>query len=271
MKVTILGSGGSSGTPAVDWGWGRCDPNEPRNRRTRQSIVVEHAGARILVDTSPDLRAQMLATGFRVFDAVIYTHAHADHLHGIDDLRAVNRLLHAPIDVYSDEPTLQAIRERFDYAFRPQDPDARTFYRPTLNPRAIRVGETFTIGAVPVTVFAQDHGFSKSLGLRFGDVAYSTDVVDLPEESFAALEGVRVWLIGTLTDRPHPCHCHVAKAIDWATRVGCERTVLTHLGLDLDYATLRERLPFGFEPAYDGMTVELAAHEIRIGEAHPTY
>jgi phosphoribosyl 1,2-cyclic phosphate phosphodiesterase len=258
MRVTILGSGGSSGTPAVDWGWGRCDPDNIKNRRTRPSILVENSTTRILVDSTPDLREQLLATRVREVDAVLYTHAHADHLHGIDDLRAINRTRNAPLDAYADAKTLEVIRTRFAYVLEPLDEGARFYYKPTLTPHEIADGDRFSIGGIAITAFAQDHGFSATLGFRFGRVAYTTDVVELSEGAFEILKGVRLWIIGTLVDHPHPTHCDVDKALAWIDRIAPRRAVLTHLGGDLDYATLAARLPAGVEPAYDGMRMEVS-------------
>ena len=259
MRAIILGAGGSSGTPAIDWGWSRCDPANPRNRRTRPAILVEDGETRILVDTPPDLREQLLSAGVSRLSAVVYTHAHADHLHGIDDLRAVNRVLNAPLDMYADGCTIDVINERFGYALEPLDAGARSYYKPTLTPHRIDDRDTVRIGSVPVTAFTQNHGFSQTLGFRFGGLAYTTDVVDLPDHAFDILAGVDVWIVGTLADHPHPTHCHVDKAFGWFERIGPRRGVLSHLGGDLDYETLRRRCPRGVEPAYDGMVIDVFA------------
>lgn len=259
MRVTILGSGSSSGTPAIDAGWGACNPADPRNVRTRPSILVEHEGCRLLIDTSPDLRAQLLAAGVSRLDAVLYTHAHADHLHGIDDLRAVNRAIGAPLPVYADRQTLDAIHRRFDYVFAPLAAGAHSFYKPTLEPHEVRRYETVHIGPITVLPFDQNHGFSHTLGYRFDAFAYSTDVVELDEAAFTALAGVQVWVVGTLGDRSHPTHCHVEKALAWIARLRPRRAYLTHLGLDLDHEALARRLPAGVEPAYDGLVIEVDA------------
>lgn len=257
IRVTILGSGSSSGTPAVDWGWGRCDPDNIKNRRTRPSILVESGTTRILVDSTPDLREQLLAARVRELDAVVYTHAHADHLHGIDDLRAINRAMNAPLDTYADGKTLEVLRTRFGYVLEPLDEGARFYYKPTLTPHEIADGELFSIGDIEIAAFSQDHGFSTTLGFRFGSVAYTTDVVELSEEAFERLEGIDLWIIGTLVDHPHPTHCDVDKALAWVDRIKPKRAVLTHLGGDLDHASLAARLPAGVEPAYDGMHLEV--------------
>lgn len=256
MKVRILGSGGSSGTPAIDWGWGGCDPDNPRNRRTRPAILVENETSRLLVDTPPELRDQLIAAGVSTVDAVLYTHAHADHLHGIDDLRAINRTINRPLDAFADAKTLAVIRNRFSYVLEPLEDGARFFYKPTLVAHPIADGDRFTVGTIAVTVFEQSHGFSSTLGFRFGPVAYTTDVVELPDHAFEILAGVRLWIIGTLTDRPHKTHCDVDKALRWIARIRPAQAVLTHIGSDLDHARLAARLPAGVEPAYDGMMLE---------------
>lgn len=258
MRVRILGCGSSAGTPTVDHGWGRCDPTNPKNRRTRPSILVEDGDTRLLVDTSPDLRQQMLDAGIAKLTAILYTHAHADHLHGIDDLRAVNRAIKAPLPVYADQATLDVITQRFEYVVEPLTGDGTHFYKPMLLPERIGPGDRRQIGGINVDVFDQDHGFSRTLGFRFGPVAYSTDVTELPDASFAAVEGVRLWIIGTMMARPHPTHCDVDKALRWVERIRPARAILTHLGSDLDYAELSARLPAGVEPAYDGMVVDVA-------------
>lgn len=259
LKVRILGSGASGGTPTIDRGWGKCDPENPKNRRTRPSILVESEGTRILVDTSPDLRWQLLDAGVSTVTALVYTHAHADHVHGIDDLRAVNRALDAPLDVYSDRATLDTIRKRFPYVFEPLSEGATFYYKPSLVPHLVRGGDSWAIGRIQVTAFEQHHGFSKTLGLRFGSVGYTTDVVDMSEEAFSLLRGIDTWIIGTLTDRAHPTHCDVDKALDWIRRIKPRQAVLSHLGETLDYATLAARLPNGVEPAYDGMIIDTEA------------
>lgn len=211
MRVVILGSGGSTGTPALDVGWGRCDPCNPRNRRTRPSILVEEGETRILVDTPPDLREQLLAAGVRRLSAVVYTHAHADHLHGIDDLRSINRNIGAPLPAYGDPVTLAVLRERFAYAVEPLPARARSFYKPTLDLHDLGDGESFVIGQIPVTAFAQDHGFSTTVGYRFGNVAYTTDVVEMSEAAFAILEGIHTWIIAAPDPLPRGKGAHVGR------------------------------------------------------------
>ena len=254
MKVTILGCGGAAGVPTISGGWGACDHTNPRNRRQRSSILVEEGDTRILVDTTPDLRAQLLENGIREVDGVIYTHDHADHLHGIDDLREVNRATRAWLPVWGDARTLETAKTRFPYAFEPMDEIGEFIYRPMLT--AHEISGPFRIGGIDVVPFDQDHGYSRTLGLRFGPLAYSTDVVEMPEESFAALNGVETWIIGCLVDYPHQTHAHIGKALQWIERVKPKRAIITHMGSRLDYDKVRKALPSHVVPAYDGLVVQ---------------
>lgn len=258
MRVTVLGSGSSSGVPGIGIGWGACDPQNPKNRRLRPSILLEWEERAILVDTSPDLRHQLLTTGTEKLDAVLFTHAHADHLHGLDDLRGINRAMNAPVDIFCDMATLEVIRARFAYTLEPLHESAAFYYKPTLRPHEIVPGESYEIAGMTVRTFEQDHGYSKTVGFRFGNFGYTTDAVELPEHAFSALEGISTWLIGVFTDEPHMTHAHVAKALKWRERIKPHRCILTHLGPRLDYATLARDLPSGVEPAFDFMTFEVA-------------
>lgn len=256
MKITVLGCGGSPGVPSVSHGWGACDPTNPRNRRRRVSLLVEEAGRAILIDTSPDLREQLLDTGIRRLDGVIWTHAHADHLHGIDELRGINRAMHAPLPVWADAESLEIIHQRFGYVFEPLDASLGNYYKPVLIPHCI--DGPFEVAGVPVTPFRQDHGFSTTLGLRFGQFAYSTDVVRLDAAAFAALAGIEVWVVDCFRHAPgHLTHSWLAQTLDWIAQVGPKHAVLTHMGEDMDYGTLASALPPGIEPAYDGMVLTL--------------
>ncbi len=257
MRVTILGCGGSNGTPSIDFGWGKCDPENPRNLRTRPSIMVEEGDTRVLVDTSPDLRQQLLRVSVRSLDGVLFTHSHADHLHGIDDLRGINRAMNAPLDAFANAETLDSIKQRFGYTLEPLPADTPFYFKPVLTPHKIAHGSEFEIGKIPVVAFDQDHGYCDTLGFRFGPIAYSSDATELHEDAFELLDGIKVWIIGTLLDAPHPTHADVDKAVRWIKRVGAKRGVLTHLGNRLDYANLASRLPQGVEPAFDGMVIDV--------------
>ena len=256
MIVTILGCGPSWGVPQIGGDWGQCDPANPKNRRRRVSIMVEDQGARLLVDTSPDLREQLLDAGVSRFDAVLFTHAHADHLHGLDDLRTVNRIMRRPIPIFGDPGTLAEIQRRFAYIFTPvREGHGSQYYKPLLEPVAI--DGPFVAAGIPVVPFAQDHGFSSTLGFRFGRFAYSTDVINFDEAAFAALAGVETWIVDCIRRDPHVTHSHLERTLAWIARVRPRRAVLTHMDQSMDYATLCRTLPEGVEPGYDGMVIEV--------------
>lgn len=262
LKVTILGCGSSPGTPRVGNDWGACDPEEPRNRRLRASILIELAGARgttrVIVDSGPDFRIQMLNAGVGSADGVLFTHPHADHIHGIDELRQFVINTRHRVPVYADEPTAARLREAFGYCF--ETPQGSS-YPPILIDNRIAPGEAFSIdgagGTMDIMPYRQIHGEIGSLGFRVGGFAYSTDVSFMPEDSFDLMEGVEVLVIDALRYTPHVSHFSVDQAIAAARRVGARRTVLTHMHLDLDYRTLKARLPADVEPAYDGMVIDL--------------
>ena len=257
MKVTILGCGSAAGIPSVALGWGQADPNNPRNRRLRSSILVEDGPTSILVDSGPDLREQMLSAGIRRLDAIVYTHAHADHLHGIDELREITRLIKGPLPAYADPDTLAKIENRFGYVFE-GIPEGRPFFRPWLVPHVITPGARFTVGGISVLPFLQDHGLGMStIGFRFGDIVYSTDVVELPEASKPYISGVKVWILDVLGDHPYPTHVHLEKALRWIEELKPQRVITTHMGNTIDYDDLRQRLPPGAEPGFDGMVIEI--------------
>jgi phosphoribosyl 1,2-cyclic phosphate phosphodiesterase len=262
VRAVLLGTGGSPGVPAIGGAdgrgaWGACDPKESRNRRTRTSILVEgDNGARLLVDTGPELRCQLLAAGIGTVDAILYTHAHADHITGLDDVRILNRTIGRALDIYGTAETLDELRARFPYAFKPETKTG--FYRPVLISHVVVPGETVTAAGMPLHLFEQDHGWVRSLGFRSGGFAYSTDVVRLNEAAFAALEGVDTWVVGcVLRNGPHPTHAHLGLVLEWVARLRPRRTVLTHMGTDMDYGWLTANLPAGVEPGFDGMVVEV--------------
>jgi phosphoribosyl 1,2-cyclic phosphate phosphodiesterase len=261
IRVTLLGCGSSGGVPLIGGAdgrgnWGSCDPAEPRNRRTRSAALVEDAdGRRLLIDAGPDLRAQLLACGIGRLDAVVITHTHADHVMGLDELRILNRIRGGALDAFGTYLTLSELRSRFDYAFHPPPPQG--FYRPSLTPRPVAPGEVVEMAGIPVRVLRQDHRVMETLGFRIGRFAYCTDVLAFPEESLAALAGLDTWVVGCFQRAPHPVHAHVALVCEWAARLKPRRTVLTHMGVDLDWAWLRANLPAGIEPGHDGMVLEV--------------
>jgi phosphoribosyl 1,2-cyclic phosphate phosphodiesterase len=254
VKVTILGCGPSGGVPLIGNDWGECDPGNPKNQRRRASILVQQDGAQILVDASPDMRMQLLDAGVSRLDAILFTHAHADHCHGIDEVRALNRAMSQPIPIYAAAATLAELKLRFNYIFRPSDPAAgAAFYKPSLLPTVI--DGPFEVAGVRAVPFAQNHGFSTTLGFRFGALAYSTDVVELDDPAFAALEGLETWIVDCYRRTPHPTHSHLERTLEWIARVKPKRAILTHMDVQLDYETLRRELPGGVEPAHDGMVI----------------
>jgi phosphoribosyl 1,2-cyclic phosphate phosphodiesterase len=260
VRVTVLGCGGSTGVPTLGGAdgrgdWGTCDPGDARNRRTRSSIVLEGQSGRVLVDTGPDMRAQLLACGVPRIDAIVFTHAHADHITGLDDVRLLNRLAGRPLPAFAARATLEEIRRRFDYAFRPWEPPG--FFRPVLEPREVVAGETIEAAGMTLRTFDQDHHVTRTLGLRVGGFAYSTDLVRLGEDALATLTGVDTWLVSCFQRVPHLTHADLAQVLAWRTRIGARRTVLTHMGIDMDYASLAAELPAGVEPGVDGMVLEV--------------
>jgi phosphoribosyl 1,2-cyclic phosphate phosphodiesterase len=262
LRFTILGCGSSMGVPRPALGWGACDPNNPKNRRRRTSLLVERTGqggcTRILVDTSPDLREQLLDAEVDWLDGVLMTHEHADHCHGIDDLRALFVKKRRPVDVYLGEAASQVIRPRFLYCFEmPPGSD----YPPIVTEHRISPGKAVTIagegGPITALPLLQKHGEIVSLGFRFGAFAYSCDLSDLQPESAAALGNLDVWVVDALRYTPHQSHFSLDDALAWIERLKPRRAILTNLHADLDYETLRKQLPSNVEPAYDGISVNV--------------
>jgi phosphoribosyl 1,2-cyclic phosphate phosphodiesterase len=254
MKITMLGCGPSTGIPAIGPDWGACDPSDPRNRRRRASLLIESRGKIVLIDTSPDMREQLLGANVSHLDAIIMTHAHADHLHGLDDLRALNRLMGRAVPLYADRKTMDEIERRFGYALDPVPPGG-FFYKPTVTPQLI--DGPFHAAGLPIVPFAQDHGYSKTLGFRIGALGYSTDVVELDDAAFVALAGIDVWIVDCLRYEVHTTHSHLDKTLGWIERVKPRRAILTHMDRQLDYSQLAARLPSGVEPGQDGLVIEL--------------
>jgi phosphoribosyl 1,2-cyclic phosphate phosphodiesterase len=262
LEVTILGCGSSGGVPRADGNWGRCDPTNPKNRRMRCSILARRKGdapeaeTTVLIDTSPDLVRQTAAAGARRLDAVLLTHDHADQTHGIDDIRAFALSQRERIPVFMDEATTGTMLRRFGYIFL-----GDAGYPPIAEARPLpTLGEWFAIpgpsGELPILGFDQDHGLVRSVGFRIGDVAYSADVAQMPEESLELLDGLDLWIVDALRETPHPTHAHLERTLGWIERVQPRRAILTNMHIDLDYETLRSKLPAGVEPAYDGLVLE---------------
>lgn len=254
MKVRILGCGTSTGVPKIGNDWGQCDPAEPRNRRLRSSILVESGGERVLVDCGPDLRQQLLAADIGHVHALIVTHDHGDHVHGIDDLRPIAASLGAPLSVHARAATLEGLRTRFGYAFAQSD-----FYRPIAEGREL-AGE-LVFGNATARFVDQPHGSTQSLGMRFDEggksVGYAIDFSDFTEDMAALYEGVGVWIADCLTRAPHPTHAHLDAVLGWARDCKVGQLYLTHMGNGLDYDSLVSELPDWAAPAHDGLEIVL--------------
>ncbi|WP_417601079.1 MBL fold metallo-hydrolase [Pararhodobacter oceanensis] len=260
LRATILGCGSSGGVPRLGGEWGACDPENPRNRRRRCSMLLERDGpggtTRVLIDTSPDMRDQLLGAGVGELDAVAYTHSHADHVHGIDDLRMIVFNTRKRLPVWADGPTQDALLSRFGYAFVQP---AGSPYPPILDLHTIDGAFTIEGAGGPITLhpFRADHGSMDALGFRVGDLAYLPDVVRIPEESWRMLEGLECFVVDALRRKPHPTHAHLALTLEWIERAAPKRAVLTNMHVDLDYATLEAETPEHITPAYDGLVIEV--------------
>jgi len=259
-RFTILGCGSSGGVPRIGMNWGACDPENPKNTRLRCSGLVERISNRgqtaVLIDTSPDLRQQILSIRLMGLDGVLFTHDHADHTHGIDDLRMVAYAMKRRVDVYFDAATGKSLKDRFAYCFATPEGSS---YMPILNAHDIDGRAPVTIagagGDIVALPIAQVHGDIASLGFRFSNLAYSPDISALPEASAEKLANLDVWVVDALRHTPHDSHFSVKQALAWSARLKPKRTILTHMTSELDYETLRRELPEGVEPAYDGMVI----------------
>ena len=270
LEVTILGCGSSGGVPRADGEWGACDPANPKNLRSRCSLLVRRqnpegkgegaeAETTVIVDTSPDLRLQTVQAGAKRLDAILLTHDHADQVHGIDDVRAFFIRQRQKIGCHMDTATDASMMRRFGYIFEPEGGYPAICERRPIPAHGVRWRVDGPSGAIPIVTFDQDHGGVRSVGYRFGDVAYSSDVVNLDETAFDALSGLDVWIVDALRYRPHPTHSHLERTLEWIARLKPRRSILTNLHIDLDYETLTAELPAGVEPAFDGLRFQ---HEL---------
>ena len=261
LTLTILGCGSSGGVPRVASGWGACDPSNPRNLRRRCSVLFAQEGPQgvtnVLVDVSPDLRWQLIDADVKHLDGVLMTHAHADHCHGIDDLRPLVIAMRSRIEMHMDVPTSVGVREKFSYIF--ETPPGSS-YPPILVEKRLASGEACQIkglgGTLEAMPFDLEHGDITALGFRVGGLAYTPDLNDIPEKSLAYLEGLDVWVVDALRYASHPSHFSLRETLAWIERLKPRRAVLTNLHTDLDYATLRTELPSHVTPAYDGMKIQ---------------
>lgn len=262
VRITILGCGSSAGVPRVGQGWGACDPSEPRNRRRRCSILIESGGGEtpttVLVDTSPDVREQLIGADVRWLDGVVMTHDHADHTHGLDDLRPLTMVMRRRIDVFADRYTTRSLHERFNYCFTTPPGSG---YPPILKLHTHATGEALTIegraGPLTFATFPVVHGDMEVMGLKFNNCVYTPDISTISEESVQNYAGLDLWIIDALRPARHPTHFSLPEALDWIGRMRPKRAILTNLHTDLDYRTLCDTLPAGIEAAYDGMCIEM--------------
>lgn len=258
LRFTILGCGSSGGVPRLGGHWGACDPANPKNTRRRCSMLVEREGpegvTRVLIDTSPDLRSQLLDADVGALDAVVWTHAHADHVHGLDDLRMIVFNMRKRLPVWADGATQDDLYSRFAYAF--VQPEGSP-YPPILDMHTIK-GDVTISGAggdVVLSPFKVNHGAIDALGFRIGGLAYLPDVADIPEAAWPMLEGLDCWVLDALRRDPHPTHAHLALSLEWIARARPRRAVLTNMHIDLDYAEVEAETPEHVTPAYDGMVI----------------
>ncbi|MEQ1706868.1 MAG: MBL fold metallo-hydrolase [Terricaulis sp.] len=266
LRVTILGCGSSGGVPRATGDWGACDPNEPKNRRTRCGLLLQKwrggAGSpseatTVLIDTPPELRLQLAAAKPSHLDAVLISHDHADQTNGFDDIRAFFIQQRRQLPVWLDEPTRPTFMQRFGYAFQSQGGYPSIVRDAGHMAPLVLVEIDGPGGMLEILPLEQDHGFSTSLGFRVGDAAYSNDVVAMPVATYARLEGLSLWIVDALREKPHPTHAHLDMSLGWIARMQPKHAVLTNMHLDLDYQSLKARLPAGVEPAYDGWSADL--------------
>jgi phosphoribosyl 1,2-cyclic phosphate phosphodiesterase len=263
LEITILGCGSSGGVPRADGEWGACDPTNPKNLRTRCSLLVRRRGesaeqeTTVVVDTSPDFRLQSAEAGVKRLDAVLLSHDHADQVHGLDDVRAFFlRQRGHRIPTHMDAATTATMLRRFQYIFEGEGGYPAICQAKRLPPYGVAFAIDGPSGAIPVVTFDQDHGEVRSVGFRFGGVAYSSDLVGLDEAAFEALQDLDVWIVDALRYRPHPTHAHLERTLEWIARLQPRRAILTNMHIDLDYAKLAAELPPGVEPAFDGLRLE---------------
>ena len=256
MQITILGCGSSAGVPAIGNYWGKCDPNNPKNQRLRSSILVKSDESQILIDASPDLRQQLLFAKIDYIDAVLITHAHADHIHGIDDFRYLNHLMNKHIDLYAKSDVIDEIRKKFNYVFDDLVPEAKGFYyKPCLIPN--KINSKFKIKDVEIESFQQSHGFCESTGYRMNNIAYSTDVVELNDHAFSKLYNLDLWIVDCLRFEPHKTHSHFDKTMEWINKLKPKKAILTHMNFEVDYDTISSMLPKNCFAGYDGLKIEI--------------
>ncbi len=256
IEITILGCGSSSGVPAIGNYWGKCDPSNPKNRRLRCSILIRSKKSIILVDSTPDLRQQLLNANVEKLDGVLITHTHSDHINGIDDFRYLNVIMKKDLNLYANRDVICKIKERFGYVFESLVPEANGFYyKPCLIPNEIN--GSFQINDLKITSFNQNHGFTNSTGFRINNFAYCTDVLDFDDNAINNLKNLDLWIVDCLRFEPHKCHAHFEKVMKWINDLKPKKTVLTHMNYDIDYDYINSLVPKNCIPAYDGLVLKV--------------
>lgn len=256
MQITILGCGSSAGVPAIGNYWGNCNPKNPKNRRLRCSILIKSDKSQILIDASPDLRQQLLSANVTDIDGVLITHAHADHIHGIDDFRYLNHIMNKHINLYAKSAVIDEIRKKFNYVFDDLVPESNGFYyKPCLIPNEI--SGQFKIKDLKIKSFQQNHGFGETTGFRINNIAYSTDVVELNEKAFSNLHDLDLWIVDCLRFKPHKTHSHFEKTMEWINRIKPKKTILTHMNFEVDYDEITKKLPKNCYAGFDGLTIKV--------------
>ncbi|AIL64932.1 Metallo-beta-lactamase family protein [Rickettsiales bacterium Ac37b] len=254
LKIVILGCGSSAGVPVIGCKCNICISEEKRNKRTRSSILIVSDNGNILIDTSPDLRYQALANNINSISAILYTHYHADHVSGIDDLRSFNYISKGPLPIYADKETLCSLQSKFSYAFF-NEYETLNWYKPSLIVNEITNGKDFLVNGLKITPFKQAHGNISSLGFKFGNMAYSTDVNFLSDDVIGLLKGIKIWVVDCLGYKPSKSHAHLDLVLSWVEKINPQKVILTHMGHEIDYIALKKKLPNFIEPAYDGMII----------------
>ena len=256
MQITILGCGSSAGVPAIGNYWGNCNPKNPKNRRLRCSILIKSDKSQILIDASPDLRQQLLSANVTYIDGVLITHAHADHIHGIDDFRYLNHIMNKHINLYAKSAVIDEIRKKFNYVFDDLVPESNGFYyKPCLIPNEI--SGQFQIKDLKIKSFQQNHGFGETTGFRINNIAYSTDVVELNEKAFSNLHDLDLWIVDCLRFKAHKTHSHFEKTMEWVNKIKPKKTILTHMNFEVDYDEITKKLPKNCYAGYDGLKIKV--------------
>mgnify|MGYP001229120007 FL=1 len=256
LEIEILGCGSSSGVPAIGNNWGACNPDNPKNKRLRSSILVKSKESTIIIDATPDLRQQLLNANVKSLDAVFITHTHSDHINGIDDFRFLNVIMNKDLNLYATKDVLKKIKERFGYVFEELVPEAKGFYyKPCLIPNEIK--SDFLINDLKISCIEQNHGYMNSTGFRFNNFAYCSDVLEFKKREFKKLENLDLWIVDCLRFEPHKTHAHFEKVMNWIKLLKPKKTILTHMNYEVDYDYIMSKVPNNCVAAYDGLKIKV--------------